>query len=121
VVEVSSEERPLFSVEVVQVEDKLVVNGKFRYSYYESEEIDASSVHDFYIKVLRGRVRIKARVCRGWKEYVVTPLSEHVVVKVEEIHGTYEWWEPEEVRIVKIYEYRNGKWQKLSEHVKEEW
>jgi hypothetical protein len=115
----TDKERPLFSVEVKQAENKLVVSGKFKHSYYE--EIDLSSKHDFYVKVLRGRARIKARGRGDWKEYVVTPLSDRVVLKVEENHGTYGWWESEEVKRVQIYEYRNGKWQKLAERVKEEW
>ena len=115
----SSEEKPLYSVEVKQVEDKLVVNGRFHYSDYE--EFDLRSVHDFYVKVLRGKARIKTRGHRDWKEYVVTPLSDRVVLKVEEIFTYCGWEECEETRIVMIYEYtRDCKWHKLSEKVYEE-
>ena len=112
----SSEE--LYSVEIRQVEDKLVVSGRFHYSDYE--ELDLSSVDDFYVKVLKGRARIKARGHRDWKEYTVTPLSDHVVLKVEEISTYCGWEECEETRIVMIYEYTSGGWRKLLEKVCEE-
>ena len=103
-------------------EGKLVVSGKFKHSYYE--EIDLTSKHDFYVKVLRGRARIKARVRKheGWKEYVVTPLSDRVVLKVEEVTGTCGWEECEEAKKVMIYEYtQSNGWRKTSEYVKKEW
>jgi hypothetical protein len=102
--------------------DKLVVSGRFRRKHYEEFELTSSS--DFYVKVLRGRARVKVRVRKheGWKEYVVTPLSDRVVLKVEEITSTCGWEECEEVKKVMIYEYtQSDGWRKTSEYVKEEW
>lgn len=112
----------VFSVEIKQADNKLVVSGKFRRNNYE--EIDMTSTHDFYVKVLKGKARIKVRVRKReeWKEYTITPLSDRVVLKVEEVSGTYGWDEYEEVKRVQIYEYtQSSGWRKISEHVKEEW
>jgi hypothetical protein len=107
-------------LEIKAGDKQLVVSGKFRCKYYE--EIDLHSVHDFYIRVLRGRARIKARVRKHkeWKEYTVTPLSSDLVLKVEEVFTYCGWEECEETKTVMIYEYSSG-WRKISEHVKEEW
>jgi hypothetical protein len=105
----------VFSVKI-EDEDKLVVSGNFKHSYYE--EIDLSTRHDFYIKILRGRAKVRVRKYDGWKEYVVTPLSD-VVLKVVGFYTYCGWEECEERRASMIYEYTSGKWRKISEHVKE--
>jgi len=119
---VSSEEKPLYSVEVKQVEDKLVVSGRFHYSYYE--EFDLVSRYDFGVEILWGRARIKKREREGWKEYMITPLSDRVVLKLWEYlyqDPIYEWDEPVSEKRIHIYEYtRDCKWHKLSERVYEE-
>jgi hypothetical protein len=108
----------VFSVKVDQ--DKLVASGIFKYKYYE--EIDTTSTTNFYVKVLRGRARIKVRACKRWKEYAVTSLSDHVVLKVVWYNTCCGWEECEERRVVMIYEYtRSNGWRKILEHVEEEW
>jgi len=97
----------------------LVLSSSFR--YFNSEEFDTSSVHDFYVKVLRGRARIKARRRKRYKEYTVIPLSDHLVLGVEYVNLYCDSTDCEETRIVMVYEYVKGSWKKTSEYVKEEW